>query len=80
MSTTFAITTIIELAVAGLLIYGFMHEDKVIAFEQAIKRIVLGNIRRAIRIHNHKKAVARGEHLRLHTSVKTVQTTNTTVA
>ena len=80
MSATFAITTLIELAVALLLIYGFMHEDKVIAFEQAIKRIVIGNVRRAIRIHNHKKAVARGEHLHLHTVSKKVQNTNTTVA
>ena len=46
MSTTFAITTLIELAIAGLLVYGFMHEDKVIAFEQTVKRIVLGHIRR----------------------------------
>lgn len=60
MSTTFAITTFIELAVAGLLIYGFMHEDKVIAFEQAVRRIVLGHIRRAIRIRNHKKAEEKG--------------------
>lgn len=80
MSTTFAITTLIELAVAILLVYGFMHEDKVIAFEQSIKRIVVGNIRRAIRIRNHKKAVARGEHLRLHTVNSRVQNTNTTVA
>lgn len=55
MSTTFAITTFIELLVSGLLIYGFMHEDKVIAFEQNVKRIVLGNIRRAIRIRNERK-------------------------
>ena len=80
MSTTFAITTLIELLVAGLLVYGFMHEDKVIAFEQAIKRIVLGNIRRAIRIHNHKKAVARGEHLRVYSSKVSAPRTNTTVA
>ncbi len=80
MSTTFAITTLIELAVAGLLIYGFMHEDKVIAFEQAIKRIVVGNIRRAIRIHNHKKAVARGEHLRVYSSKTSAPQKNTTVA
>ena len=80
MSTTFAITTLIELLVSGLLIYGFMHEDKVIAFEQAVRRIVLGHIRRAIRIHNHKKAVARGEHLRLHTNQKTTQRRNSTVA
>lgn len=80
MSATFAITTLIELAVSILLIYGFMHEEKVIAFEQAVKRIVIGNIRRAIRIRNHKKAVARGEHLRLHTANSKVQKTNTTVA
>ena len=80
MSTTFAITTLIELAVAALLVYGFMHEDKVIAFEQAIKRIVLGNIRRAIRIHNHKKAVARGEHLRVYSSKTSAPQINTTVA
>ncbi len=55
MSTTFAITTLIELAVAILLIYGFMHEDKMIAFEQAVKRIVIGNIRRCIRKYNEKK-------------------------
>ena len=80
MSATFAITTLIELAVSILLIYGFMHEEKVIAFEQAVKRIVLGNIRRAIRIRNHKKAVARGEHLRLHTNPNRVRATNSTVA
>ena len=80
MSTTFAITTFIELLVSGLLIYGFMHEDKVVAFEKAVKRIVLGHIRRAIRIHNHKKAVARGEHLRLHTNQSTARKTNSTVA
>ena len=54
-TTTFAITTFIELLVSGLLIYGFMHEDKVIAFEQAVRRIVLGHIRRAIRIRRQKK-------------------------
>jgi hypothetical protein len=80
MSATFAITTLIELAVSILLIYGFMHEEKVIAFEQAIKRIVIGNIRRAIRIHNHKKAVARGEHLRVYSSQPRATRTNTTVA
>ena len=38
MSTTFAITTLIELAVAALLVYGFMHEDKV--FGQAVGETV----------------------------------------
>ena len=55
MSTTFAITTFIELLVSGLLIYGFMYEDKVISFEQAVKRIVLGNLRRFIRIQKQKR-------------------------
>ena len=80
MSATFAITTLIELAVAILLVYGFMHEEKFIAFEQAVKRIVVGNIRRAIRIRNHKKAVARGEHLCLHTVNTRTSDAKTTVA
>lgn len=46
MSTTFAVTTLIELAIAVLLVYGFMHEDKVTAFEKAVKRIVVGHYRR----------------------------------
>lgn len=46
MSTTFAITTLIELAIAILLVYGFMHEDEMIAFEKSVKRIVVGHYRR----------------------------------
>ncbi len=80
MSAAFAITTLIELAVSILLVYGFMHEEKFIAFEQTIKRIVVGNIRRAIRIRNHKKVVARGEHLRLHTVNRRISDAETTVA
>ena len=55
MSTEFAARTLIEFAVICLLIYGFMHEDKIITFEQNLKRIIVGNIRRAIRIRKHKK-------------------------
>lgn len=80
MTTAFAIRTLIELAVSLLLIYGFMHEERVIAFEQAVKRIVIGNIRRYYRIKNHKKAVERGEHLHLHSSRKAVKDTTITVA
>lgn len=43
-----------EISAICLLIYGFIHEDNVIAFEQNVKRIVLGNIRRAIRIRNER--------------------------
>ncbi|MGN0569387.1 MAG: hypothetical protein ACI4N4_02675 [Candidatus Fimenecus sp.] len=80
MTTAFAIRTLIEFAAICLLIYGFIHEDKVIAFEQAVRRIVIGNIRRYIRIKNHKKAVERGEHLHLHSSRKAVNDTTITVA
>ncbi len=54
MSTTHAIITLVELAVSCLLVYGFMHEDKVIEFEQVIKRIIVGNVRRVIRLAKHK--------------------------
>lgn len=80
MSTSFAIITLIEFFACVLLIYGFVHEDKVIAFEQSVKRIVVGNIRRAVRIRNHKKRIARGEHLHLHTPSKKVVNADFTVA
>lgn len=49
-----AVRTLIEFAAICLLIYGFIHEDKVIAFEQNIKRIIVGNIRRVSRIRNER--------------------------
>ena len=55
MSREFAIMTLIELAVSCLLIYGFMHEEKFIAIEQNIKRIVVGNYRRYKRMRGNKK-------------------------
>lgn len=57
MSTEFAIQTLIELFIGILLVYGFMHEEKFIAFEQNVKRIVVGNIRRIIRISRQKREV-----------------------
>lgn len=80
MSTSFAIITLIEFFACVLLVYGFVHEDKVIAFEQSVKRIVVGNIKRAVRIRNHKKQISRGEHLRLHTPSKKVVNVDFTVA
>ena len=55
MSTELAIRTLIEFAAMCLLIYGFMHEDKVITFEKNVKRIIVGNVRRAIRIRKERK-------------------------
>ena len=54
MTTAFAIRTLIEFSAICLLIYGFIHEEKVITFEQKTKRIIVGNIRRAIRIRKQK--------------------------
>lgn len=39
MSVAFALKTLIELALILLLVYGFYHEDKVIAFERNVKKI-----------------------------------------
>lgn len=56
MSTTFAIRTILEIIIAFTVLYlYFNYQQEFIAFEQNVKRIVLGNIRRAIRIRNERK-------------------------
>ena len=46
MSTKFIITTLIEITASVLLIYGYIHEEKLIDFEQALKRILVGHYRR----------------------------------
>lgn len=46
MSTQHTITTILELFVSALLIYGFMNEEKIVIFEQNIKRIIKGHYHR----------------------------------
>ena len=57
MSSVHAMQTIFELALAILLLYGFYNESNAIAFEQGIKRIILGNYRRFIRTHKQRKEV-----------------------
>ena len=64
MTTASVISILVDFLAVALLLYGFINEEKVIDFEMNIKRIVVGNIRRYIRIKNHKKAVAEGRHLR----------------
>lgn len=49
MSAANVEATVIEAIIGGLLILGFMYEEKVIAFEQNIKRVVVGNFKRCIR-------------------------------
>lgn len=63
MTTASMISILVDFLAVALLLYGFINEEKVIDFEMHVKRIVIGNIRRYIRIKNHKKAVSRGEHL-----------------
>ena len=46
MTTALVLRTTIELAVVLLLIYGFIKEEKVIAFEQKVWRILFVNYRR----------------------------------
>ena len=65
MSTGFAIRTMIEAIVIALWIYGLFHEDKVIDFEMNLRRIIVGNIKHAIRTHRQKKLIKQGKHLRL---------------
>ena len=55
MSREFAIMTLIELTVSCLLVYGYMHEEKIIQFEQNVKRIVVGNYRRYKRMRGNKR-------------------------
>lgn len=38
MILKFAIQTVLEIALVVLIIYGFIHEDKLIAFEDSLKR------------------------------------------
>lgn len=83
MTTASIISILVDFLAVALLLYGFINEEKVIDFEMNIKRIIVGNFRRYIRIRNHKKAVARGEHLHLHSSsasVKIAEDTTATVA
>lgn len=83
MTTASMISILVDFLAVALLLYGFINEEKVIDFEMNVKRIVIGNIRRYIRIKNHKKAVANGEHLRIHsvsTNRRTAENTTATVA
>lgn len=55
MTTAIIIKSFLELAFICLLIYGFMKEDKVIAFEQKVWRILFVNYRRYQRKKRYAK-------------------------
>lgn len=50
MSAEFVLRTLLEFSAIVLLIVGYIYEEKVIAFEQTCKRIVVGNIKRYMRL------------------------------
>lgn len=55
MTTALAIKSLLELGFIVLLIYGFIKEDKVIAFEQKVWRILYVNYRRYQRKKRYAK-------------------------
>lgn len=55
MTIGFILRTIAEVAVVAFLIWGFLHEDKFIRFEDRLARIVAVNIRRMKRRRMLKK-------------------------
>ena len=55
MTIAFILRTIAEVAVVAFLIWGFLHEDKFIRFEDRLARIVVVNYRRIKRRRMLKK-------------------------
>lgn len=55
MTTAILIKSFLELAFIALLLYGFMKEEKVIAFEQKVWRILFVNYRRYRRKKRYAK-------------------------
>lgn len=55
MTIGFILRTIAEIAVVAFLIWGFLHEDKFIRFEDRLARMVVVNIRRMKRRRMLKK-------------------------
>lgn len=55
MTTALIVKSFLELAFICLLIYGFVHEDKVIAFEQKVWRVLFVNYRRYRRKKRYAK-------------------------
>lgn len=65
MTTASMISILVDFLAVAFLIYGFINEEKVIEFEMNLRRIVLGNIRRAVRMRNRKKAAVNASHVRV---------------
>lgn len=55
MTTAFIVKSFLELTFICLLIYGFVHEDKVIAFEQKVWRVLFVNYKRYQRKKRYAK-------------------------
>lgn len=63
MTTASIVSILVDFLAVAFLIYGFINEEKVIEFEMNLRRIVLGNIRRAVRMRNRKKAAVNASHI-----------------
>ena len=65
MTTAFAVKTFFEIAAVLMVVLGILNEDKLIAFEQNVTRIV----KRKIRMYRRRKAIekrrAQGTHLKV---------------
>ena len=65
MTTAFAVKTFFEIAAVLTVVLGILNEDKLIAFEQNVTRIV----KRKIRMYRRRKAIekrrAQGTHLKV---------------
>ena len=59
MSLSFGLLIIREVLVSALLVYGFKHEKRLIAFEEKVKMIVVVNVRR----YKRKKALQKQQEL-----------------
>lgn len=55
MTTAFAIQTVLEIIAVLFVVYGLLHEDKFVAFEEQVVKF----IRKKIYLHKRRKALER---------------------
>ena len=53
MTTAFAIQTVIEILAVLFVVYGLLHEDKFVSFEERVVKI----IKKQIYLHKRRKAI-----------------------
>lgn len=53
MTTAFAIQTVVEILAVLFVVYGLLHEDKFVAFEERLVKV----IKKRIYLHKRRKAI-----------------------